>query len=117
MTLFSLIRFVEQALPQVSVERSNRQMHSSWYGKVEKAHRYAAEPAERITFQGFAVEFRGDNDTYRVTLQDGTWHCTCHFFAGWGRCCHTMALEEVLRGMLRESDAVSGAAPREVLMP
>ncbi|MCL4544013.1 MAG: hypothetical protein M1118_05355 [Chloroflexi bacterium] len=90
-------------------------MHSSWYGKVEKAHRYAAERDERIRFQNFTVEFHGDNDTHTVTLKDGQWSCTCHFFAGWQRCCHTMAMEQVLRGMLSPEDAQSGAAPREIL--
>lgn len=86
-------------------------MQSSWYGKVEKAHRYAAEKESRIRFTNFEVAFRGDNDEHSVTLRDGKWHCTCHFFQGWDRCCHTMALEQVLRGMLAEEAAESGRAP------
>lgn len=85
-------------------------MQSSWYGKVEKAHRYAAEKEQRIQFVSFDVAFHGDNDDYHVTLADGHWQCTCHFFQGWGRCCHTMALEQVLRGMLSEEAAESGGA-------
>ncbi len=86
-------------------------MQSSWYGKVEKARRYAAEREARIRFTSFDVAFRGDNDEHTVKLQDGAWHCTCNFFQGWGRCCHTMALEHVLRGMLTEEAAESGGVP------
>lgn len=87
-------------------------VQSSWYGKVEKAHRYAAEKESRIRFDNFTVTFQGDNDEHRVTLNDGAWHCSCHFFEGWNRCCHTMALEQVLRGLLSEEAAQSAAAPQ-----
>ena len=86
-------------------------MQSSWYGKVEKAHRYAAEKESRIRFTSFEAQFKGDNDEHRVTLDGDGWHCTCHFFQGWNRCCHTMALEQVLRGMLTEEAATSGGIP------
>ena len=35
-----------------------------------------------------------------MTYQEGKWHCTCHFFAGWGICSHTMALERMLGVMI-----------------
>lgn len=98
---------VTQMQKEVSVQ-------SSWYGKVEKAHRYAAEKESRVHFSSFEVVFHGDNDEHHVTLRDGAWRCTCHFFQGWNRCCHTMAMEQVLRGMLTEEVAQSGGAPTPV---
>ena len=89
-----------------------RAMHSGWYGKIEKAHRYAGEKSERIQFSSFSVKFKGDNDAYTVTLQDDTWNCTCHFFQVERACCHTMALEQVLRGMLTETAAADGRGPK-----
>jgi hypothetical protein len=86
-------------------------VQSSWYGKVEKAHRYAAEKDSRVRFSQFEVAFHGDNDDHTVTLRGGTWHCTCNFFQGWQRCCHTMALEQILHGMLSDAVATSGGAP------
>lgn len=75
-------------------------MHSSLIGKIEKARRYADERERRIRFTGLAVTFAGENDDHDVRLDGGEWHCTCDFFAGWTMCCHTMALERVLDGML-----------------
>jgi len=74
-------------------------MQSSLIGKIEKANRYAQE-TDRIAFSEFSVKFRGDNNSYDVTYKDEQWHCTCPFFASWGRCSHTMALEKVLGNML-----------------
>lgn len=81
-------------------------MHSSLIGKVEKANRYARE-LDRISFEQFALTFRGDNDTHRVTLDAGTWHCTCHFFESWGSCVHLLALEKILGAMLPDGAQAS----------
>lgn len=70
-------------------------MHSSLYGKIAKAKKYAQEP-DRIQFHQFEASFRGENDSHTVALRDGNWHCTCNFFADWGTCCHTMATERIL---------------------
>ena len=70
-------------------------MDSAMIGKIMKAHQYAQEP-ERVHVKSFHVEFRGNHDVYQVTYEEGTWHCTCHFFAQRGRCSHTMALEKML---------------------
>jgi hypothetical protein len=78
------------------------EMQSSLIGKIEKAKRYAQE-RDRIRFSSLRVDFRGENDSHNVWLEDEHWHCSCDFFAGWGFCCHTMALERVLEGMLPES--------------
>jgi len=75
------------------------QMQSSLIGKIEKAKRYAQEK-ERITFSELSVKFRGENDDYTISYRDSHWHCSCHFFSGWGTCSHTMALEQILGNML-----------------
>jgi hypothetical protein len=74
-------------------------MQSSLIGKIEKAKHYAQE-LERITFTDFSVQFRGENDIHTTGYRDGKWHCSCHFFASWGVCSHTMALERILINML-----------------
>lgn len=76
-------------------------MQSSIIGKIEKAKRYSHE-TDRVTFSELAVEFRGENDTYTTEYRNGKWHCSCHFFAGWGLCSHTMAMEKILGNMLPE---------------
>lgn len=74
-------------------------MNSALISKIEKAKRYAEE-RDRVTFVQFTVRFRGDNDYHTVGFQDGKWHCTCHFFASWNICSHTMALQRILGEML-----------------
>ncbi len=74
-------------------------MQSSLIGKIEKAKRYAQE-TERVTFSQFSARFRGENDDYTISYKDEKWHCSCHFFASWGLCSHTMALEKILDKML-----------------
>jgi len=74
-------------------------MNSSLIGKIQKAKRYAEE-RDRVTFQEMTLSFRGDHNTHRLTFQNGHWHCTCQFFAGWGTCSHTMAMQRILGAML-----------------
>jgi hypothetical protein len=74
---------------------------------VEKAMRYADEP-DRILFKAFEVTFDGDNSTHKTTYQGDAWHCDCSFFASRGVCCHTMAMERVLKGMVETTAAVVG---------
>ncbi len=85
-------------------------MNSSLIGKIEKAKRYAQE-RERIRFTGLAADFRGENDDHRVTLDGERWSCTCDFFAGWGACAHTMALERLLEGMVPKAALSQRLAP------
>ena len=80
-------------------------MQSSLIGKIEKANRYAQE-TERVTFSEFAVNFRGENSTYTTGYNGGNWQCTCPFFAKWGLCSHTMAMEKILARML-PADAIT----------
>lgn len=74
-------------------------MNSSVIGKIEKAKRYAQE-RHRMRVTALSVDFHGENGDHKVDLEGGTWRCTCDFFAGYGVCAHTMALERVLEGML-----------------
>lgn len=74
-------------------------MQSSLIGKIEKAKRYAQE-TDRVTFEGFSVRFRGENSDYETSYKDEQWHCSCSFFASWGLCSHTMAMERILANML-----------------
>ena len=74
-------------------------MQSSLIGKIEKSRRYAQE-TDRITFSNLSANFRGEHDDYTISLKDGKWHCSCHFFSTWGLCSHTMALERILGNML-----------------
>lgn len=79
-------------------------MQSSLIGKLEKAKRYAQEP-ERVSFETFQVNFRGDNDSHTVSFGEGSWHCSCDYFAEGARCSHTMALEKILDPMLAQADS------------
>lgn len=79
-------------------------MQSSLIGKIEKARRYAQEP-DRVNFIDLSVKFRGEHNDYYTGYRDGQWYCSCHFFANWGLCSHTMALEKMLQDMLPEEAA------------
>jgi hypothetical protein len=85
-------------------------MNSSVIGKIEKARRYAQE-RDRIRMQSLSVHFRGENGDHFVELANEKWRCTCDFFAGYGACAHTMALERILDGML--PPGVTAASPLE----
>ncbi len=77
-------------------------MNSGLIGKIEKAKRYAQERS-RIHVHGLKVDFEGENDRHEVALEGEQWRCSCDFFAGWGACAHTMALERIFEGMLPKS--------------
>ena len=89
-------------------------MYSTLIGKINKAHRYAEE-RDRFAFSTLAVTIHGDNSDHHVRFDDGGWRCDCDLFAQQmtlrpGRdaaCAHTMALEVMLEGMLREVSAVA----------
>jgi len=68
-------------------------------GKIEKAKRYAQE-RNRIHIESLKVSFDGENNSHTVNYVNGEWQCDCDFFQSRGRCCHTMAMEIVLEGMI-----------------
>jgi hypothetical protein len=79
-------------------------VNSSVIGKIEKARRYAQE-RDRMRFTSFSLDFHGENGDHKVSLSGDKWSCTCDFFAGYGACAHTMAMERVLEGMIPETAA------------
>jgi hypothetical protein len=84
-------------------------MDSAMIGKIMKAHQYAQEP-ERVHIRSLRLDFRGNHSVYQVTYEEGTWHCTCHFFSQRGLCSHTMALEKLLDPMVKAASE-SPASP------
>lgn len=77
-------------------------MDNAMIGKVEKAKFYEQEP-ERITFENFTATFRGDNNTYDISLSAEGWHCTCPGYHEHGMCPHIMTMERVLGPMLKRA--------------
>ncbi len=77
-------------------------MDSSMIGKIEKAKRYAKE-RERFKFERFSVSIKGANNDHIVHFENGRFDCDCEFFKTRGICSHTMAIEELLKGMLPKS--------------
>jgi hypothetical protein len=75
-------------------------MDYSMIGKIQKAKEYAEDPS-RVTFNTLAVEFRGSNDTYHLTLGPEGWHCTCPGFQKYAICPHIMTLERLFAPMLK----------------
>jgi hypothetical protein len=69
-------------------------------GKIEKAKRYAQE-RERITFDTLEIQFKGDNSAYTLTLDASSWHCSCPGYQKYTICPHVMAVERLLKPMLK----------------
>jgi hypothetical protein len=67
---------------------------------VEKAMQYAQEP-ERMKFLSFSARFRGNHNDYTVTYDSGKWDCDNDYFRSRGICSHTMAMEILLKGMVK----------------
>lgn len=88
-------------------------MDSGMIGKIQKAKLYADEP-ERIRFEQFRVKFKGANSKHTISYEQGTWNCTCRFFAARGVCSHTMAMERLL-GVMLPPEAIVQAEPVQVL--
>ena len=84
-------------------------MDSGMIGKIQKSKRYAEEP-DRIRFEQFLVSFEGTNSKHTVEYKDGTWQCTCNFFATRGVCSHTMAMERLL-GVMLPVEAIAQSEP------
>ena len=68
--------------------------------QIEKARLYAEEP-DRVSFQELNVTFKGDNNTYTITLGSSGWHCTCPGFQSHHICPHIMAMERIFKPMLK----------------
>jgi len=66
---------------------------------VEKAKRYSEEK-DRVRVVNFETGFEGSNSVHDFGYGEGAWHCNCDFFKSRNTCCHTMAMERILSGML-----------------
>jgi hypothetical protein len=88
-------------------------MDSGMIGKIQKAKRYAEEP-ERVRFDQFQVSLQGANSQHTISYNEGTWRCTCNFFASRGVCSHTMAMERLL-GVMLPPEAMAPAEPARAL--
>lgn len=73
-------------------------------GKIQKSKLYTEEPY-RFQFQNFELTFDGDNNPHAVNFKNGVFQCDCEFFGSHQHCAHTMALENILGGMLPEAVA------------
>lgn len=85
-------------------------MDSSMIGKIEKARRYASEGRERIAFESFRAEIKGDNDAHTVEYTHGAWNCGCHYFETHKWCSHTKTMEYLLDGMIAETEEMLPSA-------
>lgn len=74
-------------------------MDSGLAAKIEKAIKYAQEPA-RFEFQQIHVNVKGAHTVHPVQYRDGQWKCDCEFFVTHQQCSHTIAVEKVLGQML-----------------
>lgn len=80
-------------------------MDSSFFRKIEKAKDYSVQEG-RVVLMQFQATFRGDNSDHEISYEGGRWSCNCHYFAKYGTCSHTMAMEMMLRGMVGEPAGV-----------
>ena len=80
-------------------------MDSAYISKVQKARIYAEEK-DRVTINDLAATFRGNHNTYTVSYHEGTWGCTCAFFATRNFCSHSMAMDRMLEEMLPRATPV-----------
>jgi hypothetical protein len=88
-------------------------MDTSFANKVQKAKEYAAEP-ERVTFHALTLEFRGDNNSYTISLGPDGWSCTCPGFQKYGICPHIMSIEKLFKPMLKR-DPLPYAAGQNIV--
>lgn len=67
---------------------------------VKKSKRYSEEP-ERIRILSFSCAFKGDSKEQTVEYNDGKWDSTSSYFKTHGIGTYTMALERILKGMVK----------------
>lgn len=75
---------------------------------VEKAKRYSEEK-DRVQITALDASFEGSNSAHEFDYGNASWNCNCDFFKSRGVCCHTMAMERILSGMLSVPAAVQVA--------
>lgn len=75
-------------------------MDTSYINKVQKSIEYAREP-ERVTLHTLTMTYKGDNNTYTLSLSPDGWSCTCPGFQKYAICPHVMAIEKMFKPMLK----------------
>lgn len=93
----TLERLFEPMLKRARLPYANGQNVVS---DVEKAKRYSEDP-DRVTITAFTATFRGNNKDYNVSYDNGTWDCDNPYFESRGVCSNTMAMERMLKGMVK----------------
>lgn len=88
-------------------------MDNSMINKIQKAKDYAEQP-ERATFHSLVLEFKGDNNSYTVTLGPEGWSCSCPGFHQYGICPHVMSLEKIFKPLLKR-DPLSYAPGQNIV--
>jgi hypothetical protein len=76
---------------------------------VEKAKRYSEE-TDRIRFLALGASLEGSNSIHEFNYQNAVWNCNCDFFKSRGVCCHTMAMQRILTGMIPAVSAPASVA-------
>ena len=74
-------------------------MDSGMIGKIQKAKRYAEQERERFRIESLSISVDGTNNSHKVTFEDNQLKCTCDFYRTREYCSHTMAIEEIMKGM------------------
>jgi hypothetical protein len=68
---------------------------------VDKSVRYADELADRIRILSFDASFEGNHNVYNISYDNGEWDCDNPYFRSHGVCSNTMAMERLLKGMVK----------------
>ena len=66
--------------------------------KIEKARRYIADPS-LFSFSESEVTLRSEHGTRTLHLTNGSWRCSCDFFADNSICSHSIATKEIVRSL------------------
>ncbi|MER7365076.1 SWIM zinc finger family protein [Nonomuraea wenchangensis] len=64
--------------------------------KRSKAARYASEQ-DRFRLHSIRATMQSEHDERHIGFEDGSWSCTCTFFADHKTCSHVMALALILK--------------------
>ncbi len=86
--------------PMLKRERLQYANGQNVVSDVEKSKQYAEE-TDRIQFTSFDASFEGGHNTFNITYKDGTWDCDNPYFKSRGVCSNTMAMERLLKGMVK----------------
>jgi hypothetical protein len=92
-------KMLEGMVVSPAQSKNNFAMDTSMISRLKKAKQYADE-RDRVRFESFVADIKGENSTHTVSYEDGKFHCDCSFFSSRGYCSHSIAMERVLENML-----------------